>query len=77
MILMDDKRNAPRRTNQGALQKNQTAVKFTPPPDFNACDRSCGQCFITYLGDLRFCEAEFLAQARRELAALLAGGGDR
>ncbi|MFI7071878.1 hypothetical protein [Micromonospora sediminicola] len=42
-------------------------------PDFNRCDRSCGQCFVTFLGDVTKCEADFLAQARRELAELLAG----
>jgi hypothetical protein len=73
---MPDKTNAPR-DQRGALQgKHSTAAKSIAPPDFNRCDRSCGQCFVTFIGDRRHCEAEFLAQCRRELAELLAGGGD-
>jgi hypothetical protein len=76
---MPDKTNGPRPTSESRPQTTtKTTVKSTRSmPDFNRCDRSCGPCFITFLGDVRKCEADFLAQARRELAVMLAGGGDR
>jgi hypothetical protein len=74
---MTGQQNGPRPTSESRPQTTtKTTVKSTRSmPDFNACDRSCGPCFITYFGDTRWCEREFLAQARRELAELLAGGG--
>lgn len=76
---MAEMKNGPRPTSESRPNlKNKTTVKSTHSvPDFNRCDRSCGQCFVTFLGDARKCEVDFLAQARRELAELLAGGGDR
>lgn len=76
--MMADKQNGPRDQQGPSQTHTQTTSKRTlQPPDFSRCDRSCGQCFITFLGDQRKCEADFLDQSRRELAELLDGGGDR
>lgn len=56
---------------------NKTAVKSTGSFDPSRCDEGCGQCWITLVGDRRWCEVEATSAARRDLADLLAGGGDR
>lgn len=78
MTTMADKTNGPRfATREPSNAQNLTASKRTlQPPDFSRCDRSCGQCFVTFIGDQRKCEVDFLDQSRRELAEMLAGGGD-
>ncbi|WP_139131561.1 hypothetical protein [Micromonospora halophytica] len=51
--------------------KNQTALKSTE------CGPACGPCWETFCGDERCCEVFAVRKARRDLAEMLAGGGDR
>ena len=76
---MSEMKNGPRPISESRPNpKKKTTVKSTRSmPDFNQCDWSCGPCFVTFLGDMRKCEVDFRDQARRELAEMLAGGGDR
>lgn len=64
----------PRASNS---KKNKTTVKSTRSFDPSRCDEGCGACWVTFVGDRRYCEAEATNVARRDLAEALAGGGGR
>lgn len=55
----------------------KTTVKSTRSFDLSRCDAGCGPCWVTLVGDRRYCEVEATSAARRDLAEALAGGGDR
>ncbi|SCL61061.1 hypothetical protein GA0070608_2409 [Micromonospora peucetia] len=75
---MSEMTNGPRPTSESRPQTTtKTTVKSTRSFDPSRCDEGCGACWITFAGDRRWCEAEATNVARRDLAEMLAGGGDR
>ncbi|ADU06942.1 hypothetical protein ML5_1404 [Micromonospora sp. L5] len=74
---MSEKTNgSPSPKGKPSQKKNQTAVKSTGSFDLSRCDAGCGACWITLVGDRRYCEVEATSAARRDLAEMLARGGD-
>lgn len=79
---MAEQNEAPRPDLQGASKKEGRKGYQSKSPDLFPSQDSCfgpgcGTCYITAIGDKRWCEIETINKLKRELARALEGEGSR
>lgn len=73
---MREQNDAPRPDLRGATKKDQMGTGSASLQD-SCLGPGCGTCYITAIGDKRWCEIEAISALKRELAAALEGEGSR
>ena len=76
---MHEKSDAPRPDLRGATKKGGPGSHQDRSRSLqDTClGPGCGTCYITAIGDKRWCEIEMISTLKRELAAAIEGAGSR
>ena len=64
-------------TKKGGRKGYQSESPDPFPSQDSCLGPGCGACYVTVVGDKRWCEVEAINKLRRELAAAIEGAGSR